>query len=174
MSEYATGHIGFSTSELEIASIRNWATAVNTWNIALDPHGGPVQPPNDGCRHCTGLVTIDPELHTVSFTRDFYQLGQLSKYVQPGAVRIGSNNFVTYDTAPITGNIASPGLDDVAFQNPDGTRVLLAYNNGIKPTTFSGEDDGYYFRYSIGPGETATFIWKSPTGSRSHRSAARR
>ncbi len=164
VSECSTGNRPFSTSELEIASIRNWASAVNTWNIALDPKGGPVQPPNDGCKHCTGLVTIGPGLRTVTFTRDYYQLGQLSKYVQPGAVRIQSNNFVSYDTAALTGNIASPGLDDVAFQNPDGSRVLLAYNNSIKPITFAGEDDGYYFSYKLTPGETGTFIWKSPTG----------
>jgi glucosylceramidase len=87
------------TSELLIASFRNWANAVAMWNLALDPLGGPVQPPNlVGCPGCTGLVTIDEQTHVVSFSRDYYQLGQVSRYVDPGAVRIRSNTFVRYDS----------------------------------------------------------------------------
>ena len=162
VSECAMGlhRLGFTTSEVEISSFRNWASALNLWNIALDPQGGPVQPPNDGCRSCTGLVTISGP-HTVSYTRDFYQLGQFSKYVQPGAVRIASNNFVTYTTSP-TGNIASSGLDDVAFQNPNHSRVLLAYDNSAVPIKFAVEDQNYFFTYKLQPGETGTFIWYSP------------
>src|SRR5204862_448075 len=43
-------------SELEIASLRNWASAVDTWNLALDQNGGPVQQPNTACTGCTGLL----------------------------------------------------------------------------------------------------------------------
>jgi glucosylceramidase len=44
----------WETSELEIASFRDWASAVWEWNLALDPAGGRVRPPNLGCRGCTG------------------------------------------------------------------------------------------------------------------------
>jgi hypothetical protein len=37
-----------------------------------------------------------------------------------------SNSFVRYFGAVLH---ASRGLDDVAFLNPDGTRVLVVYNN---------------------------------------------
>jgi glucosylceramidase len=170
VSECAMGvhRLGFATSEAEIASFRNWASALNLWNLALNPNGGPVQPPNDGCKSCTGLVTIAGP-HSVSYTRDFYQLGQFSKYVQPGAVRIASNNFVTYTTSP-TGNIATDGLDDVAFLNRDHARVLLAYNNSTAPIKFAVEDQGYFFTYKLAPGETGTFIWYSPvSGKPSHQ-----
>ena len=166
VSECAVGRkrLGFTTSELEIGAFRNWASAVNLWNIALDPKGGPVQPPNDGCRQCAGLVTISGS-HSVTYGRDFYQLGQFSKYVQPGAVRVGSNNFVTYSYTP-TGNIASSGLDDVAFVNPDHSRVLLAYNNSVTPIKFALRDEGYYFTYELQPGETGTFVWYSPVSGK--------
>ncbi len=151
--------LAFTTSELEIASMRNWATAVNLWNLALDPQGGPVQPPNYGCLHCTGIVTIDPVQHTVRLTRDYYQLGQFSRFVAPGAVRLGSNNFVTYRYTYPAGTINTPGLDDVAFQNPDGSRVLLAFNSDRHSVNFAVKDAGEYFRYRLAPGATATFVW---------------
>jgi glucosylceramidase len=164
VSECAMGTLPFSTSELEIASMRNWASAVALWNLALDQNGGPVQPPNAGCAGCTGIVTIDDTTRRVTFTRDYYQLGQVSKFLAPGAVRIGSNNFVTYRYVPTgvdqASPFASPGLDDVAFQNPDGTRVLVAYNSATTPIKFAARDDGYYFRYTLEPGATATFAWK--------------
>jgi len=166
VSECAVGRkrLGFTTSELEIGSFRNWASAVNLWNLALDPQGGPVQPPNDGCRQCTGLVTISGT-HTITYSRDFYQLGQFSKYVDPGAVRIGSNNFVAYTYTP-SANIASSGLDDVAFVNPDHSRVLLAYDNSPVATRFAVQDQGYYFTYELDPGETGTFVWFSPVNGK--------
>lgn len=164
VSECAMGTLPFSTSELEIASMRNWASAVALWNLALEQNGGPVEPPNSGCTGCTGIVTINDTTHRVTFTRDYYQLGQVSKFLAPGAVRIDSNNFVTYRYIPtgvdVANNFATPGLDDVAFENPDGGRVLVAYNSATAPTTFAVRDDGYYFKYTLDPGATATFVWK--------------
>jgi O-glycosyl hydrolase len=97
VSECAVGRkrLGFTTSEFEISSFRNWASAVNLWNIALDSRGGPVQPPNDGCKQCTGLVTISGT-HTITYSRDFYQLGQFSKYVDP--VPCGSHPTISSPT----------------------------------------------------------------------------
>ncbi len=169
VSECSPGNLPFSASELEIAAIRNWASAVGLWNLALDQTGGPVELPNYGCLGCTGIVTINDDTHTVTFTRGYYQLGQLSKYVAPGAVRIESNNFVSYKYFPIigstmTGKFATAGVDDVAFANPDGSRVLLAYNSAPSATSFAVRDDGYYFRYKLEPGTTATFVWK-PAGT---------
>ena len=82
-------------------------------------------------------------------------------------MRIASNHYVTYRYFPIadstaTGRFSTPGLDDVAFQNRDGSRVLLAYNSASAPIAFAVRDDGYYFRYQLAPGTTATFIWNNP------------
>jgi glucosylceramidase len=160
ISECAMGPLAFTTSELEISAMRNWATAVNLWNLALNPEGGPVQPPNYGCVGCTGIVTIDPVRHTVKLSRDYYQLGQFSRYVQPGAVRLASNNFVTYTYFYPSGRITTPGLDDVAFQNPDHSRVLLAFNSSRRSIAFAVSDAGDSFRYRLAAGSTATFVWQ--------------
>ena len=162
VDECSPGIMPSTTSEVEIAAMRNWASALALWNLALDPSGGPVQPPNFGCPHCTGIVTINQATHRVTLTRDYYQLGQLSKFVQPGAVRIGSNNFVNYQYTAPPKSIATPGLDDVAFENPDGSKVLLAYDGSTAPIAFSVDDDGAYFSYTLQAGETGTFVWDRP------------
>ena len=89
VDECATGSGDpWPTSELQIASFRNWAGAVALWNLALDPAGGPVQPPNEGCQGCTGIATVDPVTHTFWLSPDFYELGQVSRFVAPGARRL--------------------------------------------------------------------------------------
>jgi len=159
VSECSPGITPYSTSELEISSLRNWASAVALFNLALDPDGGPVQPPNTGCPGCTGVVTIDEVSHRVTPTIDYYELGQLSRFVQGGAVRVGTNHFVAYGYPGANGNIATAGLDDVAFRNPDGTNALLAYNGAATPVTLAIESRGSYAPYVLPPGATATFVW---------------
>ncbi len=148
-------------AQLEIAAARNWASAVLLWNIALDPSGGPVQPPNLACLGCTGLVTVNEKTRQYRLGRDYYQLGQASRYVPPGAVRIASNTFVTDRNTNLSflGSYTTPGLDDVAFLDPDGTRVLLAYNSSRSPARFAVRWRGSYFTYTLAPRAMATFRW---------------
>jgi glucosylceramidase len=162
VAECSPGIMPAPTSEVAIAAMRNWASALALWNLALNPAGGPVQPPNHACPRCTGIVTVDKATGTVALTRDYYELGQLSKFVLPGAVRIGSNNFVRYVQPTKTRSMATAGLDDVAFQNLNGSRVLVAYNNASAPIAFGVTDDGQYFAYTLAAGATATFVWNQP------------
>lgn len=162
VSECSTGIAPGSPAELLIASLRNEASAVLLWNIALDPGGGPLQRPNLGCPRCTGLITIDEGSHTVSYRSDYYQLGQLGKFVQPGARRISSNTFVTYNYANhLTGvDYTTGGFDDVAFRNPDGTKVLLAHNNGTRAIRFGVSWHGRAVTHTLPAGATVTLIWR--------------
>jgi len=149
-------------AELMIASFRNWASSVMVWNLALDPAGGPVEPPDYGCPKCTGVVTIDPRTHTVRYSLDYYQLGQFSRFVEPGAQRIASNTFAADQVAaqhPRRISYVTPGLDDVAFQNPDGTDVLLAHDNTGHPIRFAVRSGGRSFVTTLPAEATATFTW---------------
>jgi glucosylceramidase len=149
----------FGAPEYLISTLRNWASVVAVWNLALDPQGGP-HGTAYGCPGCTGVVTIDEQSHTVSFGSEYYQLGQVGAFVQPGAVRIDSPNFVTYGLNSSNIETVSPGLDDVAFLNPDGSRVLIAYNHSTAPISFGVESDGNYFAYTIPPQAMTTFTWQ--------------
>ncbi|MGO9497857.1 MAG: glycoside hydrolase family 30 protein [Solirubrobacteraceae bacterium] len=149
----------FATPEYLISALRNWATVAAVWNVALDPRGGPKQAAN-GCPGCNGLVTIDEQAHTLSFGPEYFQLGQISAYVQPGATRIDSANFLTYGTDSANRETVSGGLDDVAFLNPDGTKVLVAYNSSTAAIPFGVESDGRYFTYTIHARAMTTFTWR--------------
>ncbi len=146
-------------SEIAISSLRNWASSVALWNLALDPKGGPVQRPNHGCPGCEGLATIDEASKNVVLGRSYYQLGQASAFIDPGARRIASTNFVTYSFPRRGVNVASPGLDDVAFRNPDGSIVLVAYDNGTEARRFAIRWRGRQLAYTLPARATATFVW---------------
>lgn len=143
--------------EYLISSLRNWASLVTVWNLALDLRQGPKVKLN-GCHGCYGVAKVLPSSRTWKVGSEYYQLGQVSKFVQPGADRISSRNFVAYGVngrkLTITGD-----LDDVAFLNPDGSRVLIAYNHATKPTDFGVAWHGRAFKYRLAPRAMVTFKW---------------
>lgn len=162
VDECSPGIMPFSIPELMIASLRNWASTVALWNLALDPRGGPVQPPNRGCPSCTGVLTVDERTGAVRFNAAYFQLGQLSSFMQPGAVRLKSEHFVSYNYAGRGIDVAGQGLDDVALGNPDGSKVLLVNNNSRSPIRFAVGWHGLSFSYSLEPQATVTFVWDRP------------
>jgi glucosylceramidase len=147
------------TAEIVIASMRDWASTVALWNLALDPHGGPVQAPNHGCPACVGLATIDEPTGAVWLTRSYYQLGQASAFVTPGAQRIASPHFVSYIYPHSGVNVVTPGLDDVAFRNPDGSLVLVAYDNSAAPIQFAVNWRGRSLTYELPARAMVTLVW---------------
>jgi glucosylceramidase len=161
LSECSPGIIPYSVSEVAIDATRNWASAVGLWNLALDPAGGPVQVPNTGCSGCTGLVTISEQTQAATFGLGYYQLGQVSRFVEPGAFRIRSDRFVSDFQSPSGVYGVTPGLDDVAFLNPGGERVLVAYDNSSAPVQFAVQWHGRSFVYRLRPWATVTFTWPS-------------
>jgi glucosylceramidase len=150
----------FGAPEFLISSLRNWASMVTVWNVALNPQGAPKETPN-GCPSCQGVVTINQGAHSFSFGTEYYQLGQVSSFVQPGATRIDSPNFVTYGVNTST-NVESitSGLDDVAFLNPDGSEVLVTYNNSTQPISFAVQSSAGYFMYTSPAQAMSTFVWR--------------
>jgi len=159
VSECAPGLIPYQPAEAVISATRNGASSVALWSLALDPAGGPVQPPNTGCPRCVGLVTISERTHRVRYGLGYYQLGQISRFVHRGAVRIGSDRWVSdYNVSGHYG--VTPGIDNVAFLNPDGSKVLVAYNNSDARIRFAVGWRGRGFVYTLAGRATATFVWR--------------
>jgi glucosylceramidase len=129
-----------------IGATRNWARSVTLWNVALDQNSGPQ---NGGCTNCRGVVTIDSSTSPPTITNnvEYYVLGHAAKFVVPGAYRIDSNSF------------GHGNIEDVAFQNPDGSIVLIVLNSGSN-TSFSVNWKGQSFTYTLPAGAVATFQWK--------------
>ncbi|MFS8097197.1 ricin-type beta-trefoil lectin domain protein [Lentzea alba] len=126
---------------LAIGATRNWARSVAIWNMALDNNHGPVI---GSCTNCMGVVTTNGS--SVTYNAEYYVLGHLSKFVQPGAVRIDSTGY------------GEGGIQNVAFRNPDGRIVLVALNSG-GAQNFRVSYAGQTFGYNLPAGAMATFTW---------------
>jgi O-glycosyl hydrolase len=135
-----------ATMALLVNSPRNYAQDVLLWNVALDASNGPT---NNGCLTCRGVVTIAGSGGSATVTKnvDYYALGQFSKFVVPGAVRIGSSS------------LADGSIENVAFRNPDGSKVLVAHNTTASARTFRVQWGGKRFSYTLGGGAAVTFTW---------------
>jgi glucosylceramidase len=141
------GTLTWHARTLTVGTPRNWAKSVVNWNIALDEDDGPHL---GGCGTCTGLVTV-LEDGTVRRDAEYFTIGHLSKFVRPGAVRIGSTSY---------GNPAWNGqVTDVAFRNPDGSTALVAHNENDDPRSFAVAVGDQRFEYTLPGGAVATFVW---------------
>jgi glucosylceramidase len=141
------GDLVWNAEHLLIGATRNWARSVSLWNLALDQNSGPK---NGTCFNCRGVVTIDDSVSpaNVTFNAEYYILGHLGKFVVPSAHRIDSNTF------------GAGSIEDVAFQNPDGSIVLLVLNSAGNAGTFTVSSKGQSFNYTLPAGALATFSWK--------------
>jgi O-glycosyl hydrolase len=144
-----------------INGTRNWANGVMLWNIALDPDRGPLNSDTAGIPMLRGLLTIDPADGQVSYNVDYHALAHASRFVRPGARRIYSNTF------------GEGSIENVAFQNPDGSKVLIAHNSGKAAKTFSVADGTHSFDYTLNPGDAVTFTYSGPARSGSTPAAAK-
>jgi glucosylceramidase len=160
-TECSPGIIPYGTSEATLSALNNSASLVQLWNLALDPQGGPVEPPNSGCHRCTGLVAVNPVTRIARLRLSYYQLGQFSEFIRRGAHRVAATRFVHEFTSPTKPRYGvSPGLDDAAFVNPGRRRILVVYNNSPVEQYFAVQWDGQLFQYKLPAGATATFAWR--------------
>ena len=139
----------FEVDMLEITQVlRNSAKSFVKWSLALNEKLGPNLTQNaslGGCNTCTPIVTVNSTTGAVTKDIEFYTLGHYSKYVLPGAVRIYSNN--------------TPAIASVAFQNPDGSMALIAYNSTTSSQTFAVQWGAESFSYTLPATSAATFTW---------------
>lgn len=140
------GDLKWSAENLLIGAVRNYARSVSLWNIALDQNSGPK---NGGCQDCRALVTVDHSVTPakVTYNVEYYVLGHLAKFVQPGAYRVESSS-------------TPGGIETVGFLNPDGSKVLLALNTGASSGAFAVQQGSQRFPYTLPAGALATFSWK--------------
>ncbi|MEU0389292.1 RICIN domain-containing protein [Streptomyces chartreusis] len=139
---------------LVVQNMRNGGETVINWNLALDQNGGPHQ---GHCgNRCNGIVEIANG--NVTPGAEYYVLGHVTKFIKAGATRIGS-------TSQDRG-----GVQNVAFENPDGSRAAFVVNTATSAQRFSLTDNGKSLAYTLPAGAVATFVWdgtdaEPPTGT---------
>lgn len=139
-----SGDFGWHMQNVVIGSTNNWAKTVLEWNAANNSSLGPRTP--GGCNTCLGAITVN---NSTSYTRNvaYYIIGQISKFVKPGAVRIGSSS-------------TSGTIQTVSFRNPDGSIALVVYNSG-SANTIKVVSGSSAFNYSVPASSAVTFNWSA-------------
>jgi glucosylceramidase len=94
-----------------IGCLNNHVNGWVDWNMVLDQKGGP----NWAKNWCIAPVIVNPETDEVYFTPLYYVMCHFSKFIRPGAVRIGMQHEL-------------PGVEVCAVKNPDESIVAVLFN----------------------------------------------
>ena len=94
-----------------IGCLNNYVDGWIDWNMVLDRQGGP----NWFKNWCTAPVIVDVESDEVYFTPLYYVMAHFSKFIRPGAVKIGCTS-------------SNSALMVTAANNPDGTTAVVVFN----------------------------------------------
>ena len=103
-----------------IGCINNWVDGWVDWNMVLDRQGGP----NWAKNWCVAPVIVDPKQDEIYFTPLYYTMVQFSRYIRPGAIRIGFEN-------------SDNDLMVTAAKNSNGTIAIVVLNMGSETKGFN-------------------------------------
>jgi glucosylceramidase len=121
--------------------LRNWARCIVAWNALLDESGRP----NIGPFHCGGLVTLNSTSQQLTRSGQYWALAHYSKVITRGARMLASHGDL-------------PGIDHVAFQNPDGTRGVIVTNAG-QQNQLRLDWKGQALELALEPDSITTLLW---------------
>ncbi|WP_394775580.1 RICIN domain-containing protein [Flavobacterium sp.] len=140
------GDFGWHMQNIVIGSTNNWAKTVLEWNAANNSGLGPRTP--GGCNTCLGAITVN---NSTSYTKNvaYYIIGQISKFVKPGALRVSSSS-------------TNSGIVSAGFKNPDGSIALVIYNSG-GANTIKVVSGSSAFNYAVPASSAVTFTWGAGT-----------
>ncbi len=103
-----------------IGCLNNWVDGWVDWNMVLDTKGGP----NWFENWCVAPVIVDPEKDEVYLTPLYYTMAHFSKFIRPGAERIGFEN-------------PDKHLMVTAAKNTDGSIAVVVFNQDSEAKNFS-------------------------------------
>jgi glucosylceramidase len=83
------------------------------WNILLDEQGGP----NHVKNYCFAPIHANTKTGELYYMNEYYYIGHFSKFIRPGAKRVGSSSN-------------RDALLTTAFLNPDGKLIVGVMNQG--------------------------------------------
>lgn len=128
---------------------RNNAISYNAWVTMLDQN----------CETHQFLFTCDPTLliqdvdnrNNYRISPEAYMMGQFTKYIRPGYVRVDSTDTIGTNDF---------GISNVVFKDPDtGKLVMVVVNNSNEDQTFTAACDDYQFSATVPACNVATYQW---------------
>ena len=124
--------------------IKQWLQAgvhiYSAWNMVLDTEGKNLDVRRPWPQNA--LLVVDRGAGTLTATPAYYVFRHLSQFVEPGAVRLGTQ-----------------GGDALAFKNPDGSIVTVLHNSGGQPSATTLAVGGTTLEFTIPARGWATVNW---------------
>ena len=108
-----------------IGDLNHGCVAWCDWNLALDHTGGP----NHVNNLCDAPVIVDTRSGEVHYQSSFAFIGHFSRYIRPGAQRIGLSYL-------------GGELEATAFKDSDGSEVLVVHNPGSESAAYRALCEG--------------------------------
>ncbi len=126
-----------------IGCLNNWVDGWIDWNMVLDRKGGP----NWFKNWCVAPVIVDPEQNQVYYTPLFYTLSHFSRYIRPGAYRVGFE-------------VSESDIEVTAAENPDGSLIVVLFNPTEQSRSYRLEIDDSSFSGDISGQAIQTLVVK--------------
>jgi|WetSurMetagenome_2_1015567.scaffolds.fasta_scaffold01102_9 glucosylceramidase len=127
-----------------IGNLNHWSVGYLVWNLVTDYNGGPYQHRTGGS---PGPIVVDSATDGVKFLRQQYYMTQFSRYIRPGAVRIG---------CALTGGSS---LEQCAFKNTDGFTAVTVLNRSANPVSFKVKQGTQIIKPTIPAWALMSFIY---------------
>ncbi len=124
-----------------IGDLNAGAHAFIDWNLALDARGGP----NHVGNYCDAPVMCDLDAGTAETRLSYRYIGHFSRYLKPGAVRVGKTVYTAE-------------LEACAFENPDRSLACVVLNRGVRELPFALRLDDRVCRLSAPAGSIHTVL----------------
>ncbi|RRD95122.1 glucosylceramidase [Clostridiales bacterium COT073_COT-073] len=124
--------------------IGNFSAGMNAfldWNICLDENGGP----NYADNYCAAPVICDTVNSKVDYQLSYHYISHFSRFIQPGAKRIATTVYTRE-------------VEQVAFQNPDQSIVLITFNETEKELPLTIRLSDHLYESIIPRQSISTFI----------------
>ena len=127
-----------------IGCLNNWVDGWIDWNMVLDRQGGP----NWFKNWCTAPVIVDADNDEVYFTPLYYTMAHFSKFMRPGAIKIGCT-------------INHKEIMATAVKNPDGSIAVAVFNPTESEQTLEIQLNNQMKRISIDAQALQTILIKT-------------
>ncbi|MYL32004.1 glucosylceramidase [Pontibacillus yanchengensis] len=124
-----------------IGDLNNWTEGYLDWNMVLNEDGGP----NHVQNLCDAPIIADTKTNELHYNSSYYYIGHFSKFIRPGALRIGVTNH--HDV-----------LETTSFRNKDGSIAVVVMNESDEHQAFSLGDCDHLIHFELPAHSIATYI----------------
>jgi glucosylceramidase len=129
-----------------IGGLNSWLTGWVDWNMVLDHKGGP----NHARNWCIAPVLVNTDTREVYFTPLYDIMCHFSKYIRPGAFRIGVDS-------------ASQDLMVTSCVNPGGQIATVLFNPTDQPAPYRLECEGRAVELTLPAQALQTVLLDAPS-----------